>query len=57
MLIHKTCSDEENALLYPNHRKYRADDVHRRKIHSVQQVLLRDKQFIAKLAKVIKQAA
>ena len=57
MLIHKTCSDEENALLYPNHRKYRADDVQRRKIHSVQQVLLRDKQFIAKLAKVIKQDA
>lgn len=57
MLIHKTCGDEENALLYPNHRKYRADDVQRRKIHSVQQVLLQDKQFIAKLAKVIKQAA
>ena len=56
MLIHKTCG-EENALLYPNHRKYRADDVQRRKIHSVQQVLLRDKQFIAKLAKVIKQDA
>ena len=57
MLIHKTCSDEENALLYPNHRKYRADDVQRRKIHSVQQVLLQDKQVIAKLAKVIKQDA
>ena len=56
MLIHKTCG-EENALLYPNQRKYRADDVQRRKIHSVQQVLLRDKQFIAKLAKVIKQDA
>ena len=56
MLIHKTCGDEENALL-SNHRKYRADDVQRRKIHSVQQVLLHDKQFIAKLAKVIKQAA